>query len=200
MRLVALLLLLFTTSGNVLCLKFDGVWETLWIFLSFALVTQKMHENKQKPYCYSVSSGVGASSFEIWTANLAQSLTLGTLTNSQSFIFGNSNWKFCKVSHPVGTLTPHIQLGSFLIWDFFFLCFYFWVKKSKPVGYTRKMYSQTVKITKWAEFFIWCLLLIFKVVYQDHFSTTVTSLHLGFCSERAAAGLGPSGLKYMFIS
>ena len=24
---------------------------------------------------------------------------------------------------------------------------------------------------------------------------TVTSLHMGFCSERAAAGLGPSGLN-----
>ena len=128
-------------------------------------------------------------------------LSLGTLTNSQSFIFGNSNRKFCKVSYPVGTLTPHIQMGSFLIWDLFiFYAFIFEWKKSKPVGYTRNMDSQTGKIPKWAEIFMWCLLLIFKVVYQDHLSATVTSLRLGFCSERAAAGLGPSGLIYMFNS
>ena len=51
---------------------------------------------------------------------------------------------------------------------FFFLCFYFWVKKSKPVGYTRTLYSQTGKNTKWAETFDSCLLLIFKVVRRDH--------------------------------
>ena len=49
-----------------------------------------------------VSNGVGVSSFEIWTANLAQSLTVGNLTNSRSFIFGDSNWKFCKVGYPIG--------------------------------------------------------------------------------------------------
>ena len=36
-----------------------------------------------------VSNGVGASSFEIWIANLAQSLTVGTLTNSQLHL-----WRF----------------------------------------------------------------------------------------------------------
>ena len=35
------------------------------------------------------------SSFRIWTAYFAQLLTQGTLTNSRSFIFGDSNWKFC---------------------------------------------------------------------------------------------------------
>ena len=38
--------------------------------------------------------------------------------------------------------------------------------------------------------FRWCLLLIFKVVYQDH-----TSLSMGFHSERAGACLGPRGLR-----
>ena len=61
-------------------------------------------------------------------------------------------------------------------------------KKSKPVGYTRTLYLQTGENTKWAETFVWCLLLIFKVVYQDF-------LCMGFRSERAAAGLGPSGLN-----
>ena len=92
-RLVASFLLLFTTSGDVLCLEFSGVWETLWIFK----VARWTHDrctkiNKSPP----VSNGVWASSFETWTANLAQSLTVGTLTNSQSFIFGDSNWKFCS--------------------------------------------------------------------------------------------------------
>ena len=50
----------------------------------------------------------------------AQSLTLGTLTNSQSFI-GDSNPKFCEVCYPVGTLKPDIQMWTFLIWDFYFL-------------------------------------------------------------------------------
>ena len=77
-----------------------------------------------------VSNGIVASSFEIWTANLAQSLTLATLTNSRNFIFGDSNWKFCKVAYPVGTQKPHIEMQTFLTWEFIFE----W-KKSKPVGY-----------------------------------------------------------------
>ena len=190
MRLVALLLLLFTTSGNVLCLKFDGVWETLWIFLSFALVTQNMHENKQKPYCYSVSNGVRASSFESLSGHPNKLTELHLWKFKLEILQSQFPCRHPNTSHSDGVIS---DLGLFL-------CFYFWVKKSKPVGYTRKMYSQTRKITKWAEFFIWCLLLIFKVVYQDNLSATVTSLRLRFCSERAAAGLGPSGLIYMFIS
>ena len=53
------------------------------------------------------------------------------------------------------------------------------------------MYLQTGKIQSELKL-VWCLLLIFKVIYRDHL--TVTSLHMGFHSERAAAGLGPSGL------
>ena len=46
---------------------------------------------------------------------------------------------------------------------------FFWAKKSKPVVlYTRTLYLETGKNMKWAETFVWCLLLIFKVVYQDH--------------------------------
>ena len=50
-RLVASFPLLFTTSGNVLCSKFGGVWEMLWFFLSCIMDTRQMQENKQKPYC-----------------------------------------------------------------------------------------------------------------------------------------------------
>ena len=38
---------------------------------------------------------------------------MGTLTNSKSFIFGDSN---LKVSYPVG-----IQMQTFLTWDFFII-------------------------------------------------------------------------------
>ena len=111
--------LLFATSGNVLCSKFSQVWETLWTFKVVGQTHNRCTKIKYKSP--TISNGVGASSFEIWTANLAQSLTLGTLTNSWSFIFGNSNWKFCKVSYRVGTLKPHIQIRTRLIRDFLFL-------------------------------------------------------------------------------
>ena len=65
-------------------------------------------------------------------------------------------------------------------------------KKSKSVGYTRTMYSQTGKNTKWAETFIWCLLSILSCIPGSF--DTVTSLRMGFCRERAAASLGPWGL------
>ena len=84
-----------------------------------------------------VSNGISALSFEIWTANLAQLLTVGTLTNPQSFIFGDSNWQFCKVGYPVGTQKPDIQMRTFLTWDFFKD---FWVKKIK----TCWIYKHTV--------------------------------------------------------
>ena len=128
MRLVALFPLLFTTSSDVLCLNFGGVWETLWIFKGARWTHYRCTKINKSP---TVSSVIRASSFDIWTAKLAQSLTVGTLTNSWSFIFGDSNWKFCKVSYPVGTQNPDIQMRTFLSWDFFLECFCFCVKKIK---------------------------------------------------------------------
>ena len=166
MRLVVSFLLLFTTSGDVVCSKFGEVWETLWIFKVVRWTCNRWPKINKS---LTVSNGIGVSSFEIWTANLAQSLTVGTLTNSQSFIFGDSNWKFCKVGYPVGPQKPDSQMRTFLTLDFFFLMLLFFCeKKSKPVGYTTPLYSQTGENTKWAETFVWCLLLIFKVVYRDH--------------------------------
>ena len=129
MRLVALFPVLFTTSSDVLCSKFGEVWEMLWVFKVVRWTRNRCPKiNKSS----TVSNSTGASSFEIWTANLAQSLTVGTLTNWQSFIFGDSNWKFCKVGYPIGTPKPDIQMQTFLIWDLFYiLCFYFLVKKIK---------------------------------------------------------------------
>ena len=57
------------------------------------------------------------------------------------------------------------------------------MKKSKPVGYTRTLYSHTGKNMKWAETFVWCLLLIFKIVYWDH----LTQL-LSFARDFVAKG------------
>ena len=67
-----------------------------------------MPENKSP----TVSNGVRASSFEIWTADLAQLLTMGTLTNSQSFIFGDSNSKFRKVNYPPKTWNSDVDISD----------------------------------------------------------------------------------------
>ena len=42
---------------------------------------------------------------------------MGTLTNSGSFIFGDLNWKFWKVSFPTGIQKPDIKMQTFLIWE-----------------------------------------------------------------------------------
>ena len=121
MRLVASFPQSFTTSGDAICLKFGGVWEMLWIFKVGRWTHNRCMKINKSP---TVSNGVGASSFEIWTPNLAQLLTLGTTqTNLWSFIFGDSNWKFCKVGYLLGTLKPDTQKQTFLIWDLF-CCIY----------------------------------------------------------------------------
>ena len=109
---VALFPLLFITSGDVFCSKFCEVWETLWIFKVVRWMRDRCPLINKSP---TVSNGVGASSFVIWTANLAQSLTVSILTNSQNFIFGDLNWKFCKVSYPIGP--PNLT----------FRCKHFWL-------------------------------------------------------------------------
>ena len=120
-------LLLFTTSGDVFCLKFVRVWETLWIFKVVRRTHDRCMKTNKSP---TVSNGIGDSSFEIWTANLAQSFTVGTLTNSWSFIFGDLDWKFCNVGYPVCTLKPDIQMWTFLTWDFFFFMLLFLSEKN----------------------------------------------------------------------
>ena len=71
---------------------------------------------------------------------------------------GRRKEKKCEsgIMAPVGTITPASDEDI----SFFFYTFYFWLKKPKPGGYTRTVYLQTGKHTKWAETFIWCLLLI----------------------------------------
>ena len=131
MRLVASLLLLFTTSSDVVCLKFGGVWETLWIYKVARWTCDRCTKINKSP---TVSKGVGASSFEIQTPNLAQLLTVGTLTNSWNFIFGDPNWKFRKVGYPIGTPKPDIQMQIFLTWDFFLYTLIFAWKKNQNLS------------------------------------------------------------------
>ena len=62
-------------------------------------------------------------------------------------------------------------MQTFLTWDLVFYAFIFEWKKSKPV--TRTLYSQTGKYMKWAETFVWCLLLFLKlytgIIWHSYF-------------------------------
>ena len=154
MRLVASFPLLFTTSDDVVCLKFGEVWEMLWIFKVVRWMRYRWPKINKSP---TVSNGVGASSFEIWTVNLAQSLTMGTLTNSQSFIFGDSNWKFCsRLPHrPPKTWHSDVDISDL---GFLFFMLLFFTKKFK----TCWLYKNTV-FTNWGKYEVsrnFCLVFI----------------------------------------
>ena len=153
-RLVASFLLLFTTSGNVLCLKFGEIWETLWIFKVARWTRDRCPKINKTP---TVSNGIRASSFEIWTANMAQSLTMGTLTNSQSFIFGDSNRKFrSRLPHS----PPKTWHSDAYIYDLgFFFMFLFCSEKIK----TCWIYMNTV-FANWGKYKVrWNFCLVFII-------------------------------------
>ena len=182
--LVALFPLLFTISGNVFCSKFGGVWETLWIFKVARWTHDRCIKINKSP---TVSNNVGASAAEIWTAILAQSLTVDTLTNSQSFIFGDSNWKFCSrlpCRHPKTWLSEKKRKN----------CFYFWVNKIKTCWIHKNTANWGKYEVSW-NFLYGVYYRLFKVVYWDHL-TQLLPFAKGFCNERAVAGLGPSGLTF----
>ena len=54
-----------------------------------------------------------------FTAEEAKVFTLGTLKNSWSVIFRDSDWKFCEVIYPVGTWHSDEDISDFF--SFFFL-------------------------------------------------------------------------------
>ena len=83
----------------------------------------------------------------IFELQIWPSLTMATLTNSQSFIFGNSNWKFCKVSYPVGTQKHDIQMRTFLTWGLLFFVLLFFSEKIKACW----IYKNTV-FAKWGKY------------------------------------------------
>ena len=169
MRLVASFPLLFTTSGDVLCSKFGGVWETLWIFKVARLTHDRCTKINKSP---TVSNGVRASSFEIWTANLAQSLTVGTLTNLQSFIFGDSH--FCKVGYPIGTQKPNIQIQTFLTWDYYFFMLLFLSEKNQNLldiqeHYIRKLGKIRSELKLLFGVYYWFLKLYTGIIWHRYF-------------------------------
>ena len=146
-----------TNSNNcaqTICLKFGEVWEMLWIFKVARWARNRWPKINKS---FTVSNGIGASSFEIWTANLTQSLTVGTLTNSWSFIFGDSNWKLCSwlPRRPPKTR----QMWTLWLGISSFLCFYFLVKKIK----TCWVYKNTV-FAKWEKYEVsWNFHLVFII-------------------------------------
>ena len=165
-------------------------FERLWIFKVVRWTCNRCTKINKSP---TASNGIRASSFEIWTANLAQSLTVGTLTNSRSFIFGVSSWKLCEVGYPVGTPKPDIQMQIFLILDWLiFSC----VKKIKTCWVYKNTIRKLRKTRSVPKRLFGCYYWFLKWSSGISFDT-VTSLHMGFHSERAAAGLGPSGLDVL---
>ena len=158
-RLIALFPLLFTTSGDVLCSKFGEVWETLWIFKVARWTRNRWPKINKSP---TISNGVGASSFEIWTANMAQLFTVGTLTNSQSFIFGDSNWKFCKVGYPVGPQNLTFRCGHFwLLGEKKIMLLVFSRKQQHLLDIQEHCICKLGKVRSGLKILCWCVLFIY---------------------------------------
>ena len=191
-RLVASFLLLCTTSCDVPCSKFSGVWETLWIFKVARWIHNGCMKINKSP---AVSIATGASSFKIHTANFAKSPTLGTLTLTE-FRLWRCQLKFCQVGYPVGTLTKSaIQMRTF--WILSMLLSEKKKEKTKPVGYTSTMYLQTEKNWKWTESFMFVI--DFEILHQDHL-TQLLPLAQHFTEKGVAAGLGPTGVTQLLTA
>ena len=121
--LVASFLLLFTTSDDVLCLKFGGVWEMLWLFK----VARWTHNRCTKlNILWDLNCKFGSVAYPGHHNKLTECYL----------------WRFKLEILQSITLKPDIQMWTFLIWDFFFMLLFLSGKKSKPVEYTRPMYLQ----------------------------------------------------------
>ena len=153
-------------------------------FQSCKMDTWQMHKNKQKPSFYSVSNGTGASSFQIWIANLAQLLTLGTLTNSQTFIFGDSNWKFCS-----RLLSRHPKTWQLWFGIFFNAFIFEWKKIKTSWIHKNNVFASLEKYSELKLLFgiyYWFLKLYNRIIWHSYFS-----LH-GISKQK---GSGWSGAK-----
>ena len=129
---VASFSLLFSTSGDVFCSKFGGVWETLWIFKVARWTHDRCTKINKSP---TVSNGVGASSFEIWTAKFGSVVYCGHPSKFMELHL----WRF-KLEILQSQL-PHRHPKSWHsdadISDMgFFLMLLFLSEKKHPAGYT----------------------------------------------------------------
>ena len=90
---------------------FNGVWETLCIFKVVRWIHNGCTKINKRP---TVSSGIRTSAFNIQTSNFAKSLTLGTLTNPQSFIILDSKCEILLSRLPCGhsNKTRHSDVNS----------------------------------------------------------------------------------------
>ena len=120
-----------------------------------------MHENKQKPY-WSLS-------FEIWTANLAV-VYPGHPNKLTELHLWRLRLEILQSCYPVGTLKPDIHMWLLLIWDYYYYFLYAfifeWQKNQNLLDIQQQRICKLGKIQSWNFYLV--LLLIFKVVYQDH--------------------------------
>ena len=94
-RPVDLFPVLCTTSSNVFCLKLSGIWEREWIF-KVVIWTHDRCTKINKTIQLAMVSELHPFLFEFCSVAYPW---------HTAFIFGDSNWKFCEVSYPEGTLT-----------------------------------------------------------------------------------------------
>ena len=102
------------------------VWETLWIFKVARWTHNRWPKINKSP---TVSNGLGASSFEIWTANLAVAYR-----GHPNKLVELRLWRF-KLYAPKN---PTFRCGHFWLGISFFNALIFLWKKSKPVGYIQE--------------------------------------------------------------
>ena len=124
MILVASPLLLFTTSSDVVCSKFGGVWETLWIFKAARWTCDRCTKINKSP---TVSNGSYCQSFILWDSNCK----FGSIAYR-----GHPNkltelhlWRF-----KLEILQSRLPCRYPKTWhsdEDIFLCFYFWVKNNQ---------------------------------------------------------------------
>ena len=157
MRLVVSFLLLFTTSGDVVCSKFGEVWETLWIFKVVRWTCDRWPKINKSP---TVSNGIGVSSFEIWTANFGSVTYCGhpnKLTELHLWRFKLEILQSWLPRRPPKTWQSDADISDFGF--LFFNAFIFLWKKIK----TCWIYNNTV-FANWGKYEVsWNFCLVFIV-------------------------------------
>ena len=178
-------LLLFTTSGDVLCSKSGGVWEALWIF-SYEMDTWQMQENKQNSYCLQ-----WCQSFILWYldcefGSVAYPGHPNKLTELYLWRFKlgiSLSWLPCR--HPNKTWHSEADISD--CGDNYFIYFL----NENLLHIQKQCICKLGKIQSELRLSFgvyWFLKLYTRIVWHSYFPRT------GFHRGRAAACLGPSGL------